>query len=149
MSSGNARIYAPDDINLTIGTQPISGFQKGTFVEADRYKEQAAMDVGSDGEVTMTVSPDQSGYIKFTLQQSSPSNDYLHSLRIALQNKILGTAIVPCLMKDNNGSSLVRTKQAWVKKGAKVEFADTSEGREWTMDTGFLDIQPGGENTLS
>jgi hypothetical protein len=80
MSSGVLRKYAPDDIASTVGTQTVTGYKEGTFVECERTAETGTLDVGSDGEATLIISPNQSGTIKFTIQQSSPLNDYFNTL---------------------------------------------------------------------
>lgn len=148
MSSGIMRKYAPDDVAIVVGTQAVSGVKEGTFVEADRSVDIASLDVGSDGEVTMVVSPNQSGTVKITLQQSSPLNDYFSNLHAALQQRNLGAAVVPININDKNGSTLCGAKQAVVQKVAKVTFADKAEGREWTFLCGYLTIAPGGQSSI-
>ena len=148
MSDGLLRKYAPDDVAVTIGTQTITGFQKGTFIEADRDVDTAEIDVGSDGEATLIISPNQAGKVKFTLQQASPSNDYLTTLFQALQQKNMSTAVVPLDVNDKNGTTQVTAKQAVTQRPAKVTFADKAEGREWTLVSGYLSIAPGGEASL-
>ncbi|SRR5579875_928696 len=148
MSSGLTRAYAPDDVAVVVGTQAITGFKEGTFVEVERDVETAVMDIGSDGEATLVISPNQAGKFKFTLQQSSPSNDYLTTVFQALQNKDLTNGIKPVSVEDKNGSTLASCKQGAVQKPAKVSFADKAEGREWTIVTGYLNLAPGGENVI-
>jgi hypothetical protein len=148
MSSGLTRFYAPDDIAMVVGTQAVIGYKEGTFVEVDRAVDTSSLDVGSDGEVTLVISPNQSGSFKFTLQQSSPLNDYFTSLFQALQQKNTGVAVVPITLNDKNGSTICSAKQAVVQKPAKVTFADKAEGREWTFLTGYLNTAPGGESSL-
>lgn len=148
MSSGIMRKYAPDDVAIVVGVQAVSGLKEGTFVEAERTADIASLDVGSDGEVTMVVSPNQSGTVKITLQQSSPLNDYFSGLHQALQQRNLAAAVVPLNINDKNGSTLVSAKQAVVQKVAKVTFADKAEAREWTFLAGYLQILPGGESSI-
>lgn len=148
MSSGLMRKYAPDDVAIVVGTQAVYGLHSGSFVEAERSVETSALDVGSDGEVTMVISPNQSGKVKITLQQSSPLNDFFTSLFLALQQKNLAVAVVPITINDKNGTTTVSAKQAVIEKVSKVTYADKPEGREWTFLVGYLDIQPGGESAI-
>lgn len=148
MSSGLTRKYAPDDVAAVVGNQAVTGFKSGTFVEADRTVDIAELDVGSDGEVTLVISPNQSGTCKLTLQQSSPLNDYFTILHQALQQKNLAVAIVPLNINDKNGTSVISAKQAVVQKVAKITFADKSEGREWTFLSGYMNIAPGGQSSV-
>jgi hypothetical protein len=148
MSSGLLRKYAPDDVAIVVGSQAVTGLKEGTFVEADRAKDLSSLDVGSDGEVTLIISPDQSGFLKIVLQQSSPLNDYFTTLQVALQARNMAVAVVPFTVNDKNGTSVISAKQSVVQKPVKVTFADKSEGREWTFLTGYLTISAGGEASL-
>lgn len=148
MSSGITRKYAPDDVTFVVGSQPVVGVKEGTFIEIDRAVDTASMDIGSDGEATLIISPNQMGTFKVTLQQSSPLNDYFSSLALALQQKNLAAAVVAVTLNDKNGTTVASAKQAVVQKPAKITFADKAEGREWTFLTGYLNTQPGGQNSI-
>lgn len=148
MSSGKTRAHDPGQISLVIDTQLSSGFAKGSFVEMDRYEDAVKTDVGSDGEVTLIISQNHSGYFKATFQQSSPMHDYLTAKAQAMEQRLLAQAVFPVLLKDNNGSTIGQCKQGWVKKKTKATYSDGSENWEWTIDTGYLDNQPGGQNVI-
>jgi hypothetical protein len=148
MPSGILRKYAPDDIVAVVGTQPVSGFQEGTFLEAERDNDTGEISTGSDGEATLVISPVQKGKVKFTLQQASPLNDYFNTLFQALQQKNLAVAVVPLYVTDKNGTTTVNSKQGVFNKPTKVTFADKTEGREWTYISGYLDIEAGGEASV-
>lgn len=143
MSSGLLRKYAPDDVSIVVGTQAVTGVHEGSFVEAERRKDIGELDVGSDGEVTMVISPDRSGTVKIVLQQSSPLNDYFSTLHAAIQNKDTANGVKPILIKDANGTTVIQTSQSFVQKVSKVSFADKPEGREWMFLCPYLDIAPG------
>jgi hypothetical protein len=144
MGNPNTRQYDPANVILNIGGRDISGFAEGTFIEVDRYADAFSMSVGSDGEVTRVKNQNVSGYFKCTLQQSSPSNDYLSSL--ATQDEQSSNAVVPVLLTDKNGTTLAKGAKSWVKKKAKPTYANTAESREWSLDTGNLQLDVGGEN---
>ena len=148
MSSGITRKYAPDDVTVVVGSQAVIGFHEGSFVEVEADVDSATLDIGSDGEATLVISPNRAGKMKLTLQQSSPLNDYFNTLYQALIQKNTGVAVVPFRLADKNGSSIAQAKQAVTMKPSKISFADKAEAREWTFITGYLDTQPGGENSL-
>jgi hypothetical protein len=148
MSSGVTRKYAPDDVAIVVGVMAVTGLHEGSFVEVDRSVDVAQLEIGSDGEATMTISPNQSGSMKITLQQSSPLNDYFTTLFIALQQKNTAVGVVPFTLNDKNGSTICSAKQSFTQKPTKVTFADKPEGREWTFLTGYLSHAPGGENSV-
>lgn len=149
MPSGIMRQYAPDDINMVVGTQPVSGVQEGTFIEAERSVDTASLHPGSDGEVTLAISPVQTGTIKVTLQQASPLNDFFNSLFQALQQKQMTVAVVPITINDKNGTTIISSKQSIVQKPTKVTYADKPEAREWTFLCPYLNMNPGGENSVA
>lgn len=148
MPSGLLRKYAPDDVAIVVGVMAVTGLVEGTFVELERTKETGEISVGSDGEATLVISPNQSGHLKMTLQQASPLNDYFSSLFQALQQKNMGVAVVAFSVEDKNGSTIGSARQSVAQKPAKVTFADKPEGREWTFITGYLNLQPGGEASV-
>ena len=148
MSDGFTRKYDPADVVFTFGVMAASGLAKGSFIEVDRYEDAAKMDIGSDGEATVIVSNNQSGSFKLTLQQSSPMHDYLNTVYQAFKNKDFKNGVQSSLMTDKNGNSLARAKQSWVKKPCKMVFSDGAENWEWTIDTGYLDTQPGSQSVL-
>lgn len=149
MPSGITRKYAPDDVTFIVGTQPAVGVHEGTFIEVDRAVDTASLDIGSDGEATMSISPNQSGSFKVTLQQSSPTNDYYTSLFNALEQKNFFQGVVAITLKDTNGTTVASCAKGFVQKVCKITFADkASEGREWTFLTGYLDMSPGGANSV-
>ena len=144
MGSPTTRQYDPTQVIMNVGGRDVVGYQEGTFIEADRYADAVETKIGSDGEATRVLSANKSGYVKVTLQQSSPLNDYFSSL--ATQDERSKNAVVPVIVKDANGSTKVHAEKAWVKKKAKTDFATSTEPREWTFDTGVLDYDIGGEN---
>lgn len=148
MPSGLLRRYAPDDVAIVVGVQAVTGLHEGSFVEADRDVETGSISVGSDGEATLVINPNQAGKVKITLQQASPLNDYFNTLFQALQGKNMAVAVVAITISDKNGTTVISCKQAVTQKPTKVTFADKTEGREWTFVTGYLDMEPGGESSL-
>ena len=148
MASGILRKYAPDDIVVTIGVMAVTGIKEGTFLEAERTVETGMLDIGSDGEATLVINPNQSGTVKVTLQQSSPLNDYFATLSLALQQKNTSVAVVPISVEDKNGTTVVSAKQAFTQKPTKITFADKAEAREWTFVCPYLVITPGGEGSV-
>lgn len=147
MSSGKTRKHDPGNVSFVADTMLATGYAKGSFIEMDRYEDGAKTDIGSDGEATVIVSQNKSGYFKITLQQSSPMHDYLTGKANALEQR-LPEAFFACRLKDGNGSTLGQCKKGWIKKRTKVTYSDGSENWEWTIDTGYLDNQAGGQNEV-
>lgn len=146
MAGPKTREYDPAQVVFNVGGVDISGFAEGTFIESERNVDAFALVVGSDGENTRVKSANLSGKFKCTLQQSSPSNDYLSS--VATQDEQAGNAAKPIVLKDANGTTLAKCEKGWVKKKAKSGFGNTAENREWEFETGNLVYDVGGENEL-
>lgn len=146
MSQGQTFQYDPSQVAFNVGGVDISGFAEGTFIKVSRNVDAWTTVVGSDGEATRVKSVNLSGVFAVTLQQSSPSNDYLSSL--ATQDEISSNANVPIYLKDVNGTTIAKTSVGWVKKKPDSEYANTNTHREWMMECGNLQYDVGGETLL-
>ena len=140
------RQYDPLQVVTNVGGRDVSGYATGTFVDVERAVDAFTTVVGSDGEITRVKSQNRSGTVKITLQQSSPLNDYFSSLATA--DELSSGGVVPILVTDKNGTTVVTAGKAWVKKKANATFADAAENREWTFETGNLSFAIGGETAL-
>ena len=146
MAQGQTFQYDPSQVALNVGGIDISGFAEGTFIKISRNVEAFTTVVGSDGEATRVKSVNLSGLFTCTLQQSSPSNDYLSSLATADEQS--STGAVPIYMSDINGTTVASCKIGWIKKKPDSEFANTNENREWIIETGNLQYNVGGETQI-
>lgn len=134
--------YDPDKVSVIVGAQIITGFEKGTFVEFDFDEDHFTKKVGIGGDVTRTKNGNFTGKLKLTLQQASPSNDYLSGL--AALDRTAGGGVVPFMIRDQNGTTLVSCAASWVQKTARAGFADEDSAREWTLDTAQVAAFVGG-----
>ena len=123
--------FSPEDITLTINGVRITGFMDGTFINAERDEDSYTKSTGGDGQTARVRNPNRSGFITFTLQQTSPSNDVL-SAQNAL-DELTGAGTGAALVKDSSGNTVVGGV-GWVRKPANVGIGKELEGREWTID---------------
>jgi hypothetical protein len=140
------RQYDPIQVIANVDGRDVSGYATGTFVEAERAVDAFTTVSGSDGEVTRVKSQNRIGTIKFTLQQSSPLNDYFTELANA--DELSNSGVVPILVTDKNGTSLIQGAKCWVKKKPNATFADAAENREWLFETGNLVLDHGGQTAI-
>jgi len=140
-----AKNYNPAKVGVTIGSKPLHGFAKGTFVKVSRDEDGFSLLVGADGESTRAKSNNKAGKVVVTLLASSDSNDYLSTLQAT--DEVTGLAPFPILIKDNQGNSLYTAATAWVVKPADAEFGQEAATREWTFQTDELVAFAGG-NTV-
>lgn len=143
MSQGQTFQYDPSQVAFNVGGIDTNGFADGTFIKIARNKDAWTTVVGSDGEGTRVKSVDISGTITCTLSQSSPSNDYFSSL--ATKDESSSSGSVPLLLKDANGTTLVKVKVGWVKKKPDSEFSNANSNREWVFESTAIQYDVGGE----
>lgn len=136
--------YSPRDIELIVAGVPIRGYMSGTFISTERNADSFSLDIGADGEAARTASADRSGRITLTLQQTSPSNDFLSGLIIA--DELTSNAVFPVLLKDTQGRTLEASACAWLVKPANTEYSDEQSGREWMIECANLTKFVGGNS---
>ena len=134
--------YDPAQFQLIVNGNIISGFADGTFISFTRSADSFSKTVGSDGEVTRTRMNDKSAELTITLQQASASNDILSDLY--LLDELSGNGIVPVLMKDGSGNTIIGAAEAWIRKPADATFSNEAENREWVIDMAAADPFIGG-----
>ncbi|NIM20432.1 MAG: DUF3277 family protein, partial [Candidatus Latescibacteria bacterium] len=108
--------YNPDRVTLILGGIIIDGFADGQFVEVEMNNDAYALTVGTDGDGTRAKSNDRSGTITFNLMMSSATNDALSALHNLDLNSPGGDGVVPFLMKDLEGRTLVTAERAWIRR---------------------------------
>ena len=144
--SGIAKQYDPKSLSVIVGGQPITGFTDGTFLLAERNEQMFTLKMGVDGIGTRSKSNNQSGKVTLTLHQSSPSNDYLSGLAGA--DELSNAGVVPILIRDNLGTTLISALTAWIQKFANSENAKEVSNRVWILETDSLLTFVGGNNAL-
>jgi hypothetical protein len=138
----SVRTYDPKQVLVIIGGIPMSGFADGAFVSVERTSDTFTKVSGADGIISRAKTNDRSGALKFTIAQTSPSNDVLTG--IAITDELSNAGVVPVLIKDNSGRSVFVSAFGWVKKPPTSEFAKDITNREWTLDLADLDVFVGG-----
>jgi len=136
------RTYDPKNVRITAGGVTILGFPDGVFVTAERFSEAYTHVEGVDNFNTRIKTNKKAGSIKFMIQQSSPSNNYLSSLAIADEN--LSDGIIPITIIDFKGDSKIIAPQCWITKFPLVEFGNEISIREWEFHTSSFEVFIGG-----
>lgn len=134
--------YNPKKVQVIIGDHIVTGYADGSFLSVERNSDQFQAITGADGESARVASADRSGLMTLTLMQTSESNDFLSAKLSEDEETNLGT--FPVLIKDLQGTTLVQSAEAWVKKYATVEFGKDDAQREWVIETGDLRLVVGG-----
>lgn len=138
------KTFDPKQVVITFGGHLLDGFAEGTFVKVERAKPLYETTVGAYGDAVRTKSNDRSGSVMVTLMQTSSSNDALSQM-LRLDEDTPGGAPARALqVQDLSGNTLVHAENAWLKGWPTQEWGDSVGSREWTIDTGSLDIHVGG-----
>ncbi len=136
------KTYNPKKVLVSFAGRILTGFADGSFITVSRNGDSFTLAVGSDGEAARAANADRSGTVALTLMQTSQSNDQLSNLLATDELSNLGTGAL--FIKDASGRTLVSAVEAWIRKPADVEFSKELGGREWTFETGNLEIFAGG-----
>ena len=124
---------------LLVNGVDIDGFDEGDdTIALDRLNDSAAHKIGTDGEMTVSISADRSGTVVFRLMQSSSSNSYLSGLIAAQENG----AFVPIFVqfKDVKGGDFGSGTQGYITKPAGMSRGENANAQEWTIVVERLDL---------
>lgn len=135
------RTFDPKEVSVIFGPYIITGFSE-TKCSVSRAEDAFSLVVGCDGESTRVRNYNRSGTVTLNLQQSSPSNDVLSG--IALADEATNAGLMPLLIKDNNGSTLIEATTAYIQKIPDADFGKDASERAWTIMTDNLVVFLGG-----
>lgn len=134
--------YDPKQVSVIVGGKIMSGFSDTTFIKASRNEQAFNLKVGVDGEGTRAKSNNLSGKLEITLMQSSESNDDLSGFAAA--DELANAGVVPVLINDKSGRTVLQATTMWIQKYADVEFAKEASTRTWILETDQFIIFEGG-----
>jgi hypothetical protein len=124
--------YSPKRVQVIIGAKRIKGFMTGESISAEPMADGSSSVAGMDGDVGRAMNTDPRWTITLNLMQGSDSNSYLSTL-YAADKASDGNGVVPFLLQDNNGDTMLAGAQAWVQRKANVTFGNEITGRSWTI----------------
>lgn len=126
------RTYSPRQMAVILGGVPITGFAEDTFINVSPSSETFTRSVGASGEVSRVEKADRTGNLALTLQQTSPSNEYLTGLHLADRQSLAGTFSL--LIKDNNGNTVISAENAYIARLPDAEYNQEVGTREWLIE---------------
>lgn len=139
------RVYDPKQIVISLaGLLISSGFAENNMVKITREEPVFSKKGGVDGEQTRVRSHNNSGLVTVTLMQSSEGNDIFSELLERDKAAPNGAGIGAFLLKDLNGTTLVRASKAWVKGYPETSFEKSVSERPWEIELADIDQFVGG-----
>ena len=124
--------YSSRKMSIILGGVPITGLAPDTFINVAPTADSFTKSVGASGETSRAEVADRTGTVTLTLQQTSPSNEFLTGLHTADKLTLAGT--VPFLLKDDNGNTVISAENAWISRLPDAEFSQEVGTREWTIE---------------
>lgn len=127
-NSFTVNTYSPSDVQLIIGGYTVSGWQS---LSISRRTESFRTIPGIRGKHTRVPSRDTSATISFPILQTSQANEvmsYIHELDIEE-----GTGRLSLILKDNSGTSVFSSDEAYIVGYPEAMFSDGFEYRAWRI----------------
>lgn len=141
------KTYSFNNVIMLVQGQEITGWPEGDdAILCERLVESASHVIGIDGSMTMFISADRSGTIKFKLKQDSKSNELLTALITSQENG----AFIPIFVQIRNteGGEFISGTQGYIPKPSSIKFGGKTEANEWTIVAERLDIINLGQDSL-
>lgn len=124
--------YSPADVIVVIGgVFTVSGFVEGTFLEITKDLKPYQCRRTPDGTTARLYIKDRTYTLKFTLAQTSETNDLL--TRVQQLDEVTQLGYFPLLIKDSKGSSLLFSPTAWIEDLPSETFGTGMESRTWGL----------------
>ncbi len=130
----------------SVGGRPFavafSGYMDGSFVSAEYDEDAVSEHVGSQGETTIVLNANKKAACTVTLVQGSPANDLLSVLVPDADLNYLPVGVLS--FTDLNGTTVIASSEAWIRKTAPIEFGKEVTGRVWVLGMSDAKIHVGG-----
>ena len=138
------KTYDPKKVHIIIGGFEMVGFVDGTFFTITMDDDAYSKVTGADGETSRAKNNNNGALATLSLQQTSSSNDVLSGF--ALADRLSNSGIVPVVVKDSLGTTILFSAEGWVKRTPDAPFAKEISNRDWPFDLANVDTFIGGNN---
>lgn len=139
--------YTAKQVVIEVAGVRVEGYADGEFLTIEKNSDDVVQAVGSDGEVAVGYTADDTAKITIKLLQTSASNDDLSAMRT--RAKRLGQpGLGPLFIRDMGGRAVYQAPQCWILKPPDPSFDKTPKEREWVLGAVLEDRLDGGNNPL-
>lgn len=127
---------------ILVGPAIMQGFADGEAFTMELDDDLYQKVTGADGDVSRSRRHGMAASAMIKLMQTSPSNNVLSGYAILDQKTNAG--VVPLVVKDLLGTTVLFSAYGWVKKPAVVSYSKEVTNREWAIDLAGSEIFIGG-----
>lgn len=131
---GRVKTYDCKKFKMLFGEEIITGYASGTFINVETQGDGITAIVGCDQEIVRSIDPTSIlKQVTITLLQSSSSNAALSLIQD--KDNQSGAAMLPLIIKDLTGDSVLISDQAWIVKKPNLQRGKTAEDGncEWVF----------------
>ena len=129
--------YSAKAVVMVIGGAPVSGLGPDEFFTCEVNDDDWAEVEGADGIVVRSLMPNTVANGTITLQQSSPFNQVLTSMRNRDTGRAngfsVGSGVTNFYIKDPLSGEKLTAAVMYVKKETTTSYAKNSGNREWAI----------------
>lgn len=148
MADGILPSYSPEAVTVVLSkgdfVHVVSGFADGTFLNVSRITPASELYVGSDLTAMRVKRRNKAANITLTLHQGANSNNVLQALQRADEEDDGDEWVVALTVKDNSGTTLFSSNQAFVSTVPDTTLSSTTETRDWVISAVSLSYNVGG-----
>lgn len=129
------KVYNADEVTIVVGPALIdSGLADGEFLRIEQESDDTEDVAGTDGEVAVSRTNDRRANATILVMQTSDGNDKLSVLsNLVREAEAMAGGIVPFLVKDANGRTVMEAANAWVSRAPDRSFDRTAQTNEWQI----------------
>ena len=139
--------YSFLNVGLVVNGTDLTGYDEGDdVITLARLGDSAAHKIGTDGEMSVSLSADRSGTATFRLMQTSLSNAFMSDLIAKQENGAF--APVSVQMKDVKGGDLGEGTSGYINKPSDMQRGTGVGNQEWVITVENLSFLHAGADTL-
>jgi len=128
------RQYHPKATVIDVGGPLIdSGWAPDEFITAEPVSDSVDDEVGTDGEVAVSVSNDNRWDVTIKLMQTSVHNKVLEQLWNVRKRSSGTLGLFPFLLRNKNTGETLTSTDAYIKAPPSLSYGKKSGVREWKI----------------
>ena len=127
-------VYSSRNVRISFLGYAFEGLAPDGFVEFELSSDITEEEVGADGSVSISILPDQTGACTISLQQNSPTNNFLSAI-LNGQRAAKSIARGSLSIVDPSGSVLALLKGAHIKTAPSISLGSSASGKthDWVL----------------